>query len=98
MTSVSSSLTGPANVLALVVDIPPHLVLLDGGPHHYLNSILAFANIHLAASVNRKLCIVAATNQSTEFLYPDQEDYEQVSRLIFLYLDVILLIKMLFQW
>ncbi|XP_018012468.1 general transcription factor IIH subunit 3 [Hyalella azteca] len=66
----SSNLEGPANLLAIVVDIPPHLMLLECGPHHYLNSVLAFANLHLGASVNRKLCIVAATHTTTEFLYP----------------------------
>ena len=75
----SSSASGPASLLALVVDIPPHLMLLECGPHHYLNCILAFANLHLSASVNRKLCIVAATHSTTGFLYPPHGSDEQVS-------------------
>lgn len=71
---------GPANILSIIVDIPPHLVLLEGGPQHYLNCVLAFANIHLGASVNRKLCIVAATNKSTEFLYPGPDNNETTLR------------------
>ncbi|KAF2359208.1 TFIIH subunit Tfb4/p34 [Trinorchestia longiramus] len=68
---------GPANLLAIVVDIPPHLMLLECGPQHYLNAIIAFANLHLGASVNRKLCIVAATHSTTEFLYPPLYPDEQ---------------------
>jgi len=59
------------NLLALIVDIPPHLMSLEGGCSHYLNSIAAFANLHLSASDSKKLCIVAATHNATRFLYPD---------------------------
>ena len=79
--NAENSVDGPASLLALVVDMPPHLMLLECGPHHYLNCVLAFANLHLSASVNRKLCIVAATHSSTEFLYPHKGTEDQVRTL-----------------
>ena len=69
------------NLLALIVDIPPHLMSLEGGCSHYLNSIAAFANLHLSASDSKKLCIVAATHNATRFLYPDASVSNKVSLL-----------------
>jgi len=76
----SKACSGPPDTLALVVDLPPTLLTLPGGAHHYLNCLAAFANLHLSASVSRRLCVVAASQHATRFLYPDTTVDHQKTR------------------
>ncbi|KAG0710114.1 General transcription factor IIH subunit 3 [Chionoecetes opilio] len=55
-------------LLVMVVDLHPQLAEHDA--FTYLNAVVAFANLHLAANVRNSLAVLAANHLESRFLYP----------------------------
>lgn len=58
-------------LLVMVVDMHPQLAEHDA--HTYLNAVVAFANLHLAANVRNSLGVLAANHLESRFLYPSSD-------------------------
>ncbi|KAK7074567.1 General transcription factor IIH subunit 3 [Halocaridina rubra] len=72
-------MTGDGSVLVMVVDVHPQMAEQPEYIHSYLNSVIAFANYHLAFSRMNKVALIAANHHETRFLYP-QPTGEKVDR------------------
>ncbi|KAL7633312.1 UNVERIFIED_CONTAM: hypothetical protein RMT77_016418 [Armadillidium vulgare] len=81
MASTSASDSEEGCLLVIILDVHPCLASNEGEAEVYLNTVTAFANLHLASSGANRLAIIAANHAQTCYLYPDQS-HEEVERQI----------------
>lgn len=67
-------MAGDGCLMVMVIDVHPQVAEQESNVQNYLNACIAFANIHLAASVKNTLAVIAANHLETRFLYPQTAD------------------------